>query len=246
MTRFPIGLTYPPDERKRLYLDQTTCLKNGSGVVKSHQCEVTLANGLSCVIEYRRNGPTAHAFSFGPPIDKTIWSSTRLDGTIEDIEREAAGCAVSAFLMAQDTERTLMRRKTKPNGEANVVFGDLPAKTADACAGNYAVCVKLESGSLLRVGNPFDRPELATEDLYSDGHRKYQVAVGQELVVGICNRWARRWQEPKFLERRLLLEPATQQLNSDLTPAAEEKANVAPAKPNRAAPTRSRSRKPAV
>lgn len=106
--------------------------------------------------------------------------------------------AVPALQQSQEDERQTMRGESPPIvGVANPLGSGpvLSAKSAERLAGQYAVCARFPSGHLLRIGAAYDRPDEAQADLQSC----FQPRDGQELVVGICNRWGRRWQEPEFL-----------------------------------------------
>ena len=206
MPRYVRGVTLSPQERALLGP------ANGgkSTVVSSHRCTVTLPDDRLCEVSYQRINPRSHKFDFLAPVHQRLWVDPHLDGTVAAIEHEAQSITSWAFQLAQEAEQKEMKRKTASSTERSVCIPHeerLPTKVAVACAGKYAVCLKFGSGNLLRIGAPYSSPEDAILEVEQGKHQTVVLQPSQEIVLGICNRPARQWQEPRFLVKRLSIKP---------------------------------------
>jgi hypothetical protein len=179
-------------------------------MVRAHTCTVTLPDQSTCQVHYTRYNARSHKFDFGSPIHQRLWIDPFMDGTARAVEEKAQEIAAEAFRMAQAAEVKEMQRKTLPAGAQKPDRKDpqtLSCKAADECAGKYAVCLRLLSGTLMRLGDLHELPEQAVEEIASDRHDPRTMMQGQAMVIGICNRAHRRWQEPRFLIDRPCLLP---------------------------------------
>lgn len=165
-------------------------------LVKRHTLTVTLPDGTSCPVQYDRYGPRAYRFHYQAPLYEQVWGRENLKGGLAEVEAKAQELARVVFSLAQKSEQKAMRRKTLPPGtnRNNIPPAQFNCKMADLYGGKYAVCLRLASGALLRLGPSYLTPEEAQRELVAN-----QSTYSTPCVVGICNRFLRRWQEPKFL-----------------------------------------------
>ncbi len=175
--------------------------QSSTKTISSHACEVTLPNGATCSVDYRRYQAKSHAFTFHAPIGQRLLVSGTLRGSAA-IEHKAQELASEAFRKAQESEQQEMRRKTpgaKQPGARPDDGPEMEAATAERLAGRYAACFRTETGRLIRLGPAYLRPEAAVQEIQDGTYQNIRLINGQALVVGICNRVQRRWVEPQFL-----------------------------------------------
>ena len=201
MTRFAFGVTLSPAERALF----GGAPGSRSSFVRSHTCVVALPDETTCQVSYTRYNHRSHRFDFGSPLDQRIWIDPYLDGSVAAVEHKAQEIAAEAFAQAQEAERKQMGRKTRPTGTPKPDpknAGYLSVKEADRCGGRYAACLKLTSGTLQRLGELHEEPSGAVQEIRSGKHDQCKIFVAQQIVIGICNRGLRHWQEPRFLAER--------------------------------------------
>ena len=95
-----------------------------------------------------------------------------------------------------------MRRQTKPatgRSDDTTLLPTMNTVTAKRLGGQYAVCMKFSKGNMICVGGPHPEPSGASAEIHSGLHNHIRLLEGQEIVVGICCRYARRWVEPRFI-----------------------------------------------
>lgn len=171
-------------------------------LIRSHECRVEMPDGRICRADYARFGPRCHRFAYGAPVCRQIWISCTFPNTPDAIEQKARELAPQAFREAQQRESKDMARKTRPAGHPEVK-PEIGAKTAARLAGQYAACVRLTGGRLLPVGTAYSDPDKAAAEIASGRFAHICLEGGQRLAVGICCRFALRWEEPEFLARFL-------------------------------------------
>ena len=201
VTRFAFGVTLSPAERALF----TGGPGSRSSLVRSHTYVVTLPDRTTCQVSYTRYNHRSHRFDFGSPVHQRIWIDPYLDGSVAAVEAKAQEVAAQAFAQAQEVEQKQMRRKSVPAGSKKPDRKDplcLSCKIADQFAGKYAACLKSAHGTYMRIGDAYDAPESVAQELQSGKHDHYALADGQEIVIGICNRSLRRWEEPRLLINR--------------------------------------------
>lgn len=197
MSRYPVGLTLSASERCQVGAPA----RSGAMLVRSYVCDVTMPDRSPCTVTYTRFSGTSHQLDYGPPVSQRVWVNHRIHEGVAGVEEAACGNAAFAFHLAQEAEQKEMRRKTPPQGTpAHTPVNDalLDRAKADRFAGQYAVCVRFASGRLMKIGHAYEQAEQAQHELHA-GCYGLQGDSGAQLVIGICNRWARRWQEPRFL-----------------------------------------------
>lgn len=200
-------------------------------IVHSHTFSVVLPDGTGCDVDYRRSSARCHRFSFQTPLNETVYSTTRLDGTTKAIEREAVAAAPIAFTQAQIAEQERMRRRSVPQGSSRASRSDclLLNRTAEALGGKYAACVKFTSGNIMATGPGHDGPEPVLAELKAGRYLHVTLRAGQEIVIGICNRAERRWQEPQFLVERFSISSREQVPGLDRKRPAKRRERQIPA-----------------
>jgi hypothetical protein len=204
MRRFARGVTLTPEERRLVGLDtpaNSASYRSSAGLVHGHACSVQLPDGSSCSIEYTRYGPRAHRFAYAAPLCQQVWITETMGNDLPAIEQKAQEVSSQAFRQAQKDEQKQMRRKTPPPGKATTQLErpHMSAQTAAHCAGCYCVCLRFESGLFMPHGTLYEDPDKAVQELAEGVHKDVQLVGGQKLVVAICNRSLRCWQEPRFL-----------------------------------------------
>ena len=167
---------------------------------KEHCFTVMLPNGEECMVSYTRYAVRFHSLEFSAPLCQKIGYEGELSG-IQAVEEKGKELAPQAFRMAQQDEQKQMRRKTPPQGVALKSIGEpqLRNQSAERQAGYYAVCIRHVSGTLVPKGVLYEDSDKACGELASGVHDRVQLHGEQKLVVGICCRYAKRWQEPKLL-----------------------------------------------
>jgi hypothetical protein len=200
MTRFPKYLTLTPEERRKAGIGLPAA--SSPRTVSAHACTVTMPDGRSGPVAYQRLGATCHRFRYAAPYDQQVFHTGPLERSVEAVERRAADLAPQAFQQAQAEEQKRMRRRTLPRDERSEeqsVAPKIDAKTAERCGGMYAICVRFRSGRLMPAGHVYETPDAARQEIVDGTHGRLRLDGGQQLVVGICNRALRKWQEPAFL-----------------------------------------------
>ena len=164
---------------------------------------VSLPDGTSCPVVYRRFGAYSHRFLFGEPLNEAVWFPEALHNTAPVIEQKTEELVPKAFAQAMAEEQRLMRCKTVPRGAA-VPPGEpqMKAKVADTVAGLYAICLRSSSGKVSAIGHASATAEQPIAELQGDTHAHVQLFGDQRLVIGICCRYLRRWVEPRLLPFR--------------------------------------------
>lgn len=200
MPRYVIGATFTPEERASMNLPPHGSGSQPIGRVASHHITVSLPDGSSCPVIYRRFGAYSHRFLFGDPLHEAVWFPEALHNTPPTIEQKAEELVPKAFAQAMAEEQQMMRHKTVPKG-STVPPGEpqLRAKTAETVAGCYAVCLRASSGRLSPIGRASATAEQPIAELHGDTHAYVQLFGEQRLVIGICCRYLRRWGEPRLL-----------------------------------------------
>lgn len=171
-------------------------------LIRSLECRIEMPDGRTCRADYSRFGPRCHRFAYDAPVCRQIWISHAFPNTEDDIREKARELAPLAFRGAQQRESKDMARKARPAGHPRVK-PEIGAKAAALHAGQYAACVRLTDGRLLPVGTAYADPDKASEEIASGRFAHIRLEGGQRLCVGICCRFARRWEEPVFLARFL-------------------------------------------
>lgn len=198
--RFARGITLSPAER--LHAGLVPRGPNGSAA-QTHLCQVTMPDGTACQVSYTRLNARSHKFAFLQPVLQHLWIDPLLDGSITAIETKAQELTVEAFRLAQLAEQKEMKTGSRSpradNQAAACPF--MKAKTAREYAGQYAVCIEFGESHLMRIGRPTNHPEDLAAEIEQPGYRELLIP-GQRLVIGICNRSARRWVIPRFLAER--------------------------------------------
>ncbi len=168
---------------------------------REHMFSVRLPNGADCNVTCTRYGTKAHRFQFGAPVCQRVLHSDTLSGGVNGIEEKGRELATQAFRIAQLAEQKEMRRKTPPPGASLKMMGVplLSPKSADSQAGFYSVCLRHASGTLVQLGTLYEEPDKACGDLQSGTHRPVTLYGEQQIVIGICCRYARSWKEPSLL-----------------------------------------------
>jgi hypothetical protein len=196
--RFVKGITLTPEER------QQAGYAGGhrNALLHTHTAEITLPDGRSCNVDYRRHGPGWHEFTFGLPLARRSYSSNRLESSPECILATAIELGAAAFRAAQCAEQQGMQRKSRPKGWTDPLPAEAPrlkAPHAAELAGLYAVCVRLASGALFPCGSAHPEVTAAVQNLTDGRYAHPGLLNGQRLVIGICCRFARRWYEAEFV-----------------------------------------------
>ncbi len=195
MVRTVKGITLSPQERSQAGY--------GRGQPRTHTCSVTLPGGPPCDVTCTSTGTRSHTFVFGAPLNRTGYAYEAIGGGLPGLEAKAQALAGALFQQAQQHEQQAMRQKAP--GTRTLRRGEdgppISVRMAAELAGRYAVCVKCVSGTLIRVGGTYPAPEGALAEIESDRHSGIRLFNGQQLVVGICNRAARHWEEARFITR---------------------------------------------
>jgi hypothetical protein len=203
MRRYAYGVSLSASERQGVSVRSAPPTRGTTPAIKEHTCYVTLPDGRRCNVEYKRTSASSHLFTFGLPVDQRRRVNQELTG-VPAIEAKAQELAEVVFQSVQENEVRQMRRKGAP---LKTAMGDderilLSPKTAAELAGRYAVCVRFADGRLMRIGTSYPAPQYAVSELRSGAFADAKLSKGQAIVIGICNRAARRFQEPKFLAER--------------------------------------------
>ncbi len=222
MPRFAFGVTLTPVER--------ALVGPGSGArtntVRLHTCQVNLPDHTQCQVTYTRYNARSHKFDFHSPLHQRIWIDPHLDGSVGAVELKAQEISGEAFAKAQAAEVKQMQRKTLSQGLPKPDRKDpscLSCKVADQCAGKYAACIRFATGTMTRIGELHEAPDDAAREIESGRHTHYRLTDGQAIVIGICNRGQRKWQEPRFLIERPQVspEPVTQEPAETISPTTD-------------------------
>ena len=163
--------------------------------IASHTCLVTLPDGTECRVDYACYGGGSHTLYFHSPLSEREYGNGSLSDK-ESIEARAQELVGRVWRKAQDAEQKTMRLPSAPSNLVHALdkTPQLTRKTAQRFAGLYAVCLRYPSGTLTPLSAACERRAEALSDLV-----RMQAENKQPLVVGLCCRWARRWQEPRFL-----------------------------------------------
>ena len=200
------GITLTSEERRMAGYDRTPGLgKTTARAVASpapsndisfHACPVTLPDGTSGQAHYMRYGSGSHAFQFQAPLNERLYGQGTLNGDTAAIEARAQELVGKAWRQAQQGEQKTMRLPSAPSHLLHTLDKEplLRRSTAKTFAGLYAVCLRFASGRLSPLSLAFEQPEEALRAL-----RRMQAGDSRTLVVGICCRWARRWQIARFV-----------------------------------------------
>lgn len=200
------GITLTSEERRMAGYDKTPGLRQPtvpatdppahSDDISFHACQVLLPDGTTCQADYMRYGSAAHAFTFQSPLNERIFAQGTVSGGKETIEARAQQLVGKAWRQAQAAEQKTMQQASVPSHLIHTLNREpqLQRKTAQQFAGLYAVCLRYASGTLSPLVSPCEQPGEALNAL-----RRMQKSDSRTLVVGICCRWARRWQEPRFV-----------------------------------------------
>jgi hypothetical protein len=222
MPRFVRGVTLTAQERVMVGIG-TEGTSSGRAT-RNYTGTVTLPDGSTCQVTYYRYSRMYHRFAFGAPVSQTLYTGISLDGDTTGIEAEAKAQGVKAFGLAIQEEQKLMRRRSWPKDAVKVVAtGEtaLETKTATKHAGMYAVCVRFTSGRLMRLGTPHKKPEEAIDEIKGGAFDHTALVAGQAIVVGICNRLGRCWQEPRFLTERPQIASSPHRNEPEVEPSIE-------------------------
>lgn len=162
-----------------------------------HSCEVILPDGSVCKADYSRYGSGSYSFYFHAPLNERVYGKGSIAGGTREIEGRALQAVAEAWQQAQVTEHKAMRLATAPSAKRHTLGGEpqLSRRTAQALAGMYAPCLRYASGTLVPLASPSNQSEDALDAL------KRMRAEGdqRDLAIGVCCRWARRWQLPRFV-----------------------------------------------
>ena len=175
--------------------------ENGS-LLKHHVCKVHLPDQTICQVRYQRDAAQGHRFEFTAPLHERLNVNERLPNSVEAIEAKAQALAAQAYAQAQQSEQKAMQRRTSPPGPTASLCPSglfLRARTAQAQAGRYTVCVAFPSGNLMPIGHLHTRAETAIVEWEQEVHRRAKPSATQPLVVRICCRWQRRWLRAQFV-----------------------------------------------
>jgi hypothetical protein len=229
MSKHPKGLTLSEEERALVHPGASSSDGSSPHNAWSLAFDVLLPNGKTCPVAYNRYSVSSHKFDFGEPVRQCLWSNVRLDGSSAAVEAKAQELLAEALQKAQAEEQKGMRQKTSPSsrrvGKPDT-GPDMDARSAERFAGKYACCFRFASGRLIRIGPVYDTPDRAAAEIRSGKHSHVRLTDGQEIVVGICNRPAQRWQEPEFLPDPVRLQaqlPPEEPHAEPLTAEREEK-----------------------
>ena len=200
------GITLSAEEKRMAGYDRTSGFartttsspapKPQYAGIASHACRVTLPDGTACRVDFAcYGGGGSHTFTFHSPLSEREYGNGSL-ADIPSIEARAQELIGRVWRKAQDAEQKTMRLPSAPSSLVHTLdkTPQLTRKTAQRFAGLYAVCLRYPSGTLTPLSAACERRAEALSDL-----ARMQANSKQTLVVGICCRWARRWQEPRFL-----------------------------------------------
>ena len=200
------GITLTDEEKRMAGYDRTSGFartttsapapKPQYAGIASHACQVTLPDGTACRVDYAcYGGGSGHTFTFHSPLSEREYGNGSL-ADIASIEARAQELVGRVWRKAQDAEQKTMRLPSAPSSLVHTLdkTAQLTRKTAQRFAGLYAVCLRYPSGTLTPLAAACERRAEALSDL-----AQMQINNKQQLVVGLCCRWARRWQEPRFL-----------------------------------------------
>lgn len=200
------GITLTSEERRMAGYDRTPGMRqttvkaavppDPSNDISFHACPVLLPDGTSGQAHYMRYGSTSHSFQFQAPLNERIYGQGTLNGGVETIEARAQELVAKAWRQAQHAEQKTMRLASAPPNLLHTLDKEpqLQRKTAQRFAGLYAVCLCYASGTLTPLSSPCERPADALRDL-----RRMHEEGNTKRIIGICCRWARRWQPARFL-----------------------------------------------
>ena len=200
------GITLTSEERRMAGYDRTPGTRQTtvsapaapapSNDIAFHACPVTLPDGTSGQAHYMRYGSSSHAFQFQAPLNERLYEQGEFKGGTEAIEARAQELVSKAWRQAQQGEQKAMRLPSAPSHLLHTLDKEpqLRPGTAKKFAGLYAVCLRFASGTLSPLSLAFEQPSEALHNL-----RRMQAGDSRTLVVGICCRWARRWQPARFV-----------------------------------------------
>jgi hypothetical protein len=73
MARPVIGVTWTPEERAMMKLPPRGTTSYSAPRVSTHRVTVSLPDGTTCPVIYRRFGACSHRFLFGEPLNEAVW-----------------------------------------------------------------------------------------------------------------------------------------------------------------------------
>ena len=199
------GITLTSEERRMAGYDRTTGFRPTtqnaadtppqSSALAFRVCAVTLPDGTTCQAQYTRSGYGGYSYAFQAPFSERVYGQGEL-GSVEAIETRAQELVNQAWRQAQKAEQKAMRLPSAPSHLIHTLDAEpqLQRRTAQRFAGLYAVCLRYPSGALTPLAAPCERPHDALAAL-----RRMQEGSSPPLALGICCRWARRWQRPRFV-----------------------------------------------
>lgn len=206
MTKGVKWVTLTPEERRMVQPQSSYSSRSiGSGnssLAKLHICEVQLPDRATCRVMYQRDNGQWHRFSFDAPLHQRLYVENWQPSSEDAIEAKAQELAPQAYTQAQQAEQKAMQQGTPPSGTTRSPVPTssslLRPKTAQAQAGQYAVCIMFKSGNVMPLGCLHTKAETAARE-WEQAAREREDHTGGQLVIGICCRWQHRWIQAQFV-----------------------------------------------